>query len=325
MPDLPTLTQRIDDYFLTTWFEIRPEAIDNILESTVIWAALRNMGSWTSQVGGDFITRTIRFGTQQAKAVSKGDVFSQGEPELETMARWEWKYLSAHVQRSVFDDQKNNGPAKIKSLVGQRLRAARESMEQHYEEKLMRTANLTEDAADKDIQGINDIVPPFGDRNTGTYGGISRSNAYWSPKYRELTAAPEVNLLSDMKVLYNDIFNNQAAPNLILSARNLFELYEEFALDISQIIKDEGTRLADLGFEVLRFKGKPMVWSPNVTESNLLMLNTEFIEIVYDPELWFSMTPWKTIPLQGERIAHILSAVNLVSSQLRRHGRLYAS
>jgi hypothetical protein len=128
-----------------------------------------------------------------------------------------------------------------------------------------------------------------------------------------------------MKKLYNGIFKNKQAPDLIISDRGLFEMYESFALDISQIIKETDTRMADLGFDVLRFKGKRMIWSDDATTDDMLMVNTEHIKVTYDPQLWFEMTEFKPIPLQGERIAHILLAMNTISGQLRRHGRLYYS
>ena len=126
-----------------------------------------------------------------------------------------------------------------------------------------------------------------------------------------------------MRTLYNSLHNNQSPPNLIITDQNIFETYEDFSADTIQIIKDESTFLADLGFEVLRFKGKPMVWTPGITADQILMLNTDFVEVVYDPGLWFDMTDWKPIPLGMERIAHIMSALNVISGQLRRHGRIF--
>jgi hypothetical protein len=321
MPTLPEFTRTIDNSFVTTWYEIRPEAIDNILTANVIWAALMGAGTLKTQVGSEIITRTIRYGTSDASAVKKGDVLSQGEDELETMAIWKWRYLATHVQRSLFDDQVNNGKSKIKDLVGLRLAAAREALEAKLEERTL-AAEVTDETG-KEIQGLNDLVPSFANRATGTYGGISRSNSWWQSKYKALSANPEVNLLADMKNLYNTIHANQSPPNLLVTTQAMFELYEDFALDKSQLIKDESTRLADLGFEVLRFKGKPLVWAPNMTDDNMLMLNMNYIEVVHDPSLWFDMTEWKPIPLQGERIAHILSTCNIIGTQPRRHGRLY--
>jgi hypothetical protein len=336
---LPSLTRTIDNAFVTTWYDIKTEATDNILNATVVWAAMNQAGCIKPQVGSDLITRTIRYGQGTATEIQKGDTLPQGDPELETMAIWKWRTIASGVERDIFDDQKNNGPSKIKDLVATKLDAARQALVQKYESSMFNVAATAETG--KLFQGLNDLVPLVADRTTGTYGGIARpssystssvgtvavptgTNAWWGPKYLAgaLTTL-EDDLLSDMKKLYNSVHNNQVPPNLIVTDQNIFETYEEFALDISQIIKDDTTRLADLGFEVLRFKGKPLVWTPNITANNMLFLNLDFIDIMYDPSYWFDMTDFKPVPLETKRIAHILCFANMVSDQLRRHGRLY--
>ena len=59
MTTLPTYTRTLDDAFVTTWYEIREEAIDNILDATIVWNILMGSGSFTEQTGGEIITRTI--------------------------------------------------------------------------------------------------------------------------------------------------------------------------------------------------------------------------------------------------------------------------
>jgi glutamine synthetase adenylyltransferase len=59
-----------------------------------------------------------------------------------------------------------------------------------------------------------------------------------------------------------------------------------------------------------------------MTANHMIMLNTQFTEIVYDPDYWFAMSEWKAEPTTTRRIAHILSFANMISDQLRRHGRL---
>lgn len=334
---LPTFVRTIDNAFVTTWYEIREEAIDNILNATVLWASLNQAGCMTPQVGGDIITRTIGYQYPSAVEITRGDTLPSGEVEMETMAIWSWRSIATSVQRSLFDDQKNNGPAKIKDLVGMKLKGARDGMEQKLEASLLNP--IVADESGKLVQGLNDMIPPSASRTTGTYGKIARPSAYvdsgngvfvgsgtndwWGPKYLSSSLASiEDTLLTDMKKLYNSVHANQSPPNLIVTTQKIFEIYEEFALDASQIIKDESTKLADLGFEVLRFKGKPLVWTPGVTANHMLFINTDFVEVVYDPSMWFDMTDWKPIPLQSERIAHIVAFLNVVSSQLRRHGRL---
>lgn len=322
---LPTLTRTLDDVFTTSWYDIKTMAIDNILDGTPVWAALKDAGCFKTQRGGIFITETIRHGEETATAVKKGTVLPQGEPELETMARWTWKYCASHVQRSIFDDQQNAGPSKIKDYVQVRMGAAREAITQKYEANAFGT-HVSDEVTDE-IQSLNDVVAPQSGYTAGTYGAISRSNSWWQSKYKQFTTPVAVNLLDDMKNLYNTISNNQEPPNLLICDQDTFEIYEQFALDQSQLIKETDTRLADLGYDVLRFKGKRMIWTNNVQISStrqMLMLNTNYIKVIYDPAMWFDMTNWKDIPLQGDRIAHIVSAMNIISNQLRRHGRLYA-
>lgn len=335
---LPVLTKTIDNNFVTSWYEIRTEAIDNILDATPIWAVLNAAGCMKAQSGSEYITRTIRHGEDTATAVRKGDTLPTGEVELETMAMWTWRTIAGKVQRDTFDDQKNSGPTKIKDYVGQRLTAARDALEQKFEASTLNA--IVTDESGRELQGIHDMVPPIASRSTGTYGLIARpltyavdsglgvsvpatGNTFWGPRYHTgALATIEDDLLSDMKTLYGGIHNNQSAPNLILCTKTMFDIYEDFAVDISQIIKDESTRLADLGFEVLRFKGKPLIWTSAMTANHMIMLNTQFIEFVYDPNFWFMMSDWKAEPTTTKRIAHILSFGNMISDQLRRHGRL---
>ena len=339
---LPTFTKRIDDAFTETWYEIQAEAIDNILNATPIWAILKLKGCFTPQSGSDMITRTIRYGTQASVDVKKGDTLPQGEPELETVARWTFRHLATHVQRDLFTDRENRGKFKIKDYVAKRLQAARDSMVQQYETEVTAAFSTAAETTSKAIQGLNELLPPYANACTGTYGLITRpatlaasgnvykpatGNTWWGSAYKAMTLPVEVNLADDMRSLYNGISDNMEPPDLIISDLNPYEYYESYGLDMSQIVKDEGGQMVDLGFSVLRFRGKPWIWSNNVALSGpkmeVLMLNTKYIEVVYDPGMWFDMTEWKSIPLQATRIAHILSACNIITTQPRRHGRLY--
>lgn len=348
---VPTFSQTIDDYFVSIWNKIRLEIADNILDATPVWALLKEKGCMKTQVGGSKIERTIGYGVETSLAIVKGDVLNQGEPALDTAAYWPQRYLSGHIQRSRIDDQQNSGPAALRNMVERRIKAAKDSLVAKFETQILGAHETTE--AGKEMQNLNDILPmlmatggdPEAEMVAGKYGGIDRcsaivagangvlkpdtsgTNSWWGGAVYKMNLPIAVNLLSDMKKMYNAVGNNQEFPDMIVCDLNSFELYEDFALDATQIIKDESTKMADLGFEVLRFKGKPMIWTPNAysddSDMQMLFLNSKHIEIVYDPNLWFEMGEWKTIPLQLERIAHIVCCVNVISDQLRRHGRLY--
>src|SRR5829696_4323647 len=107
---LPTFTKAIDSAFVRTWYDIRAEAIDNVLLATPVWAALKMKGCFKTQVGGTNIEKTIRHTIgPTAKAVRKGVTLPSGEVETKTAAFWNWRYCASHIQRDLFDDQQNNG------------------------------------------------------------------------------------------------------------------------------------------------------------------------------------------------------------------------
>lgn len=332
---LPTYSAAIDSQFVRTWYEIRPEAIDNVLLATPVWAALKMKGCFKSQVGGNKIERTIRHSVGGgAVAVAKGITLPSGEVDTKTAAFWTWRYIAAPIQRNLIDDQVNNGKFRIVSYVSDRITEARDSLMQKYETDLFR-AHVTDETG-IEVQGLNDLIPPIATVTTGTYGGIARpatyssglpatGNTFWGPKYYSGNAPIEVNLRQDMTHLYNMLDMNQnEPPTLIVTTQEIFEAYEEFAVDASHIVKQGTGGLADLGFEVLKFKGKDMVWSPNVTAGVVKMINTNYVDVMYDPQMWFDMTPWKDGgPVDMDRIAHVICALNILTTQPRRHGQLY--
>jgi len=349
---LPELIRDMDDRFTETWYEIKPEAQDNILEANVVWALLKEKGRFFPQTGSDYITDTVRYGKQESTRVRKGMMLPSGEPQLETMGMWEWRFVATHVQRNLFDDRANSGKSKIKDYVKKRLDAARQGLVDGFESDVLGDTKTSETVSDTNlaIQGINDIVPTFNNddpdlriaTNNSAYGKIARPSAYasaldngmilpdptgtnalWGPKYKALTLPAEVNMLSDMKTMFNSVHNNQEPPDLILTTQDLYEIYEEMAVDKSQIIKDATTYLADLGFQVLRYKGQTFTWSPNVTASNILFLTTSRIKVHYDPTMWFDPTEWKSIALEANRIQHLLCCLNMTSNELRRFGRIF--
>ncbi len=340
---IPSLTRDIDNAFTHTWYEIRPEAIDNILDANVVTAALRERGCFTPQTGGEYITRTIRYGTETTKTVIKGYTLGQGETELTTMAMWYWKYITAHIQRALQDDQKNQGKFRIKSFVETKTQAAKEALDAALETALTADPDTTGTTAEdvnlrkaRDINSIYNMMPggtaqgaagAYGASASYKFGKIAFDNTWWRANYLTATAPMAVNLLAQMKNLYNTCTKGLESPNLIIMDQDLFETYEDFALDMTQIVKDNGSRLADLGYEVLKFKGKDVVWTSGITDNRALFLNTNYIEVVYDPTYWFEMTEWKYTQLQLERIAHIVSALNFIGTQPRRNGWLgtYAS
>jgi hypothetical protein len=335
----------MDDLFVSTWQQAKGDLVNNIIAAIPVFEALKAAGCLVAQVGGDSIKRDIYYGVGSKTYITKGSVLPIETPELMTQATWNWRYFAAAITRNIIEDQQNSGEAARRNLVATRLEAARRACIEGIETDLFgvctATASSPYEAGISAFQGLNELVPPYGYYNYGYYGGIARAspNTWWNCKMQALSSNPEVTLIDDMQQLYMAVSANMEAPNLIIASENLFRIYLSFGLNMSQIVKDEGGRLVDLGYEVARFNGKPMIYQDLVkyndggagsvgaigTDDTMLMLNTNYIELVHDPNMWFDISEWKRAPRDPNAVAHILCCLNLITTQPRRHGRLYTT
>ncbi|QDP56795.1 MAG: putative major head protein [Prokaryotic dsDNA virus sp.] len=335
---VPTLSETLNTEFTHTWYEIRPEAIDNILDATPVTALLRAKNRFKSQNGGRFIERTVLYGEKTASGFVKGDVLPVEEPDLETVALFNWGYTQVPVTRTFVDDQVNSGPEKIKDYVDTRLTAARNALVQKIEAVIMAEATWT--AASKDPLSIYDYIPDNGDGtnrfvsgSSTTYGGIDQENPWWQNQdytiaagsenqYGTKTGPASSTMYDDMRNVFNTTGAQLSNPDCIITTQSLFEIFEDFAVQKEQIIRDETTRLADLGYDVLRFRGKPITWSSRTKASQMIFLNSEFFDIVFDPKAWFDMTDWQRPSRQLEQVAYIILAWQILGYNKRFNARV---
>jgi hypothetical protein len=268
------------------------------------------------------------------------------------MARWNWKYNSVDVNQSVIDSQVNSGTFKIKDYIASRIGIARDAIVQDNETRFLRSAGTDVKATN----GLYDIVTPLTttannlfdthgvtpeDGETATAseknGNIARTNPWWRNQYYtgalgggSATDASAggyaLNLVPVMRNLFNTTTAQLEAPNFILMNRDLFEAYEDEVADKQQIVRTSfDQKAADLGFETFTFKGATVAWSDDLSTTSgnyrdLFMLNLNYMELVFDPNLWFEMTDWKSNTNQLERVAYIVSGMQLIGAQPRRHG-----
>ena len=156
---LPTLTRTIDDDFTNTWYEIRDDVIDNVLDATVFWAALKYHNCLTPQVGGEFVTRTVSYGEKSTQRIQKGTVLKQSTPDLDTMGIWDWRYFVVDINRSTIDDAKNAGKFRIKSYLARRLEAARNAIVQDLEGYISHWSDFYSGIASPN--GLYDVCPNY--------------------------------------------------------------------------------------------------------------------------------------------------------------------
>jgi hypothetical protein len=163
---------------------------------------------------------------------------------------------------------------------------------------------------------------------TGTLGGLDRSvNPYLQNQYKDFSALTvAANLLDEMTAMYNNCSiykgNESRTPDIILCDQTTYQYYEKLCRALHMIVANVTSR-AGLGFGNLMFKDVELFWAPNVPAGTMYFLNSKTIELPYDPDAWFEMTPWKEIPDSLDRMAQIVCVCNLICHTPRKNGVIF--
>lgn len=354
MATLTSITRELDDTFMNTFYEIRSDSIDNILEATVFTLALKEYGCLKSYMGGTYgWTSRARYGTKSTQRFQEGSTVTQEPKKLVTFPHLDWRYWCVDINRSLIDDAKNSGPYQIKSYIAERMEAARDALVQDLETYLFQWGDYY--TTPYQINGLWDIVAPqvaitatapggaSDAQATGTSNGnVNRTNTWWRNwvAYDDSTLAATnriagatnepyaLNLTADMEHFYNCIGANMESPNFIITKQQIYEAYKEEARDKLQLVRTAfNKKAADLGFHTVTFNGATLTYSAKITGNYVVMLNMNHIDFNYHPNVWYEMTPWKDQANQFDRVAYIVCmSPGLATGQPRRHGvMLYAS
>ena len=315
-----SLTEALDNLYITTWVNMKGEAADNIFNATPFWAWMKSNSRFKEVSGGRFLPEPLEYAENDGVGfIGKGGTVPMNDREFLTEAIYDWHYLVAPLVRFGTDDHKNRGKALIMNYVNSKLSNAQNSQITVLESTLFAGAGAVGGA----FNGLQLLVADDPTTST-TVGGINQSTySFWRNRTSNLTGVSFATTgLARMRTLYNDCMNNRAQdrPDIIMSGQTPYELYEDSAFDKLQIYN---VKMTDLGFEHLVFKSTPMVWSPACANTRMYFLNTRFLYFVMDPGLYFDMTEWKPIPNQvNDRAAQIISACSLVTNRRRVQGVL---
>lgn len=312
------LTEKLDGLYTTTWQLMKAKATDNIFTATPFWYWLNSKGRRRGESGGRWIGVPLLYGKNTTVAtIGRGGSVDITDDDLMTTAKYDWKTLVANVIRYYEDDQQNQGKNQIMNLLQAKLKTAELSMIDKLE--TMAFADGTGNGA-KDFMGLQGMVKASfsGD----TLGGVdANTNTWWQNKYKDCTSTAGdtiVEIKNGLSNLYNTCSVGNDHPTLIIGFQAFYEWYENYVLQ--PILRVYDTKMGDVGFEALKYKGAALTWSPSAPDAKVYMLNERYMEFVYDTSADFYMTEWKPVPNQLDRMAQIVLRGNLISSNRRMQG-----
>lgn len=315
-----SLTEVLDNLYASTWQHMREEVIDNIFDSAPFWFWLKEHNKLRSVSGGRHILDTLEYAKNDGVGfIGRGGTVPLNDREFLTNSVWDWRYLQAPLVRFGVDDQKNRGKTRILDLAKAKLNNAQESLVDTLETTLFGGAG----AEGAGFDGLQLLVADDPTTNV-TVGSINQSTeSWWRNKTDNMTGVSfATSGTARMRTMLNNCMNSRKKdrPDILMTTQFVFEQYEDNILDKYQ---HTDKKMNDLGFENLKFKNIPLVWSPACGAGRMYFLNTRFLSFVYDPALFFDMTEWKAIPDQiNDRAAQIITACSLTTNRRRVQGIL---
>lgn len=255
-----------------------------------------------------------------------------------TAAEYEWRRIAGSVNMDYDRLDKNSGDdVKLFDLMKGMMDNLKSSMQFKVNDMLLKPKAL----GTKEPLGLMDIVQddPSSNPASGALGGIdAAANSWWRNQTQnqasaaygtDQTGAGPVGL---RKLIRDCTFGADQTPNLIIGGDVAFEALERSALNQIRYMGDKEKIIANMGFQVLMFKGLPVVMEKRIpvlrSEASLTgdafyVLNTKFLKLWGMKNRWFEPTKTKEPVNQDTVVQSIITACQFATDNRRTLGVQY--
>jgi len=301
---------------------MRPKAVDQIFKATPGFYWLYSKGRVKLVSGGRWIGAQLMYAKNTTvQSIAKGGKVTILNPEILTVAKFDWKTVAGSVVRLHSDDTENTDKYSILNQADAKLKNLELSMIDYFEGILFGDGSGNGGLDFDGLQNLVSVTP-----TVGTVGGFDRSDAaysWWRNFQRTYSVtnmlSGDIGILFNLRKMYNSISIGNDHPTLGLMDQASYELTEASLVPMLRIY-DAG--MGDAGFEALKYKGTALTYSPSAPAGEARFLNERYIELIINTHANFAMTDWKPIPDQLDRVAQVVVKGNLVINNARMHGVL---
>lgn len=321
-------TREINAYLTATFAEYERTLQDQIFDDA---PALAYMNGSLGKVvrGTDTIKKTLGGGERVVVPLLYGqnttvDSYA-GAEQLQTAiqdgitnAVFDWAQYSVSISITGLQKRGNMGSHRILNLLQAKTTQAEMSIQERLNQNLWSVASATPGNGGKDIISIPSLVDA-----TVAIGGHNPSVNTWWVSHVNTTGG--VFLTNDagliaMRNTFNTVTIGNRSPDICFMPQLLFEDYEQHGQDDRRHIN---TKILDLGFRTLEFKGIPVIFDRDMPSGEIYFLNGSYITWYVHRDADLSMTPagFQTPVGQDVSVAIILLQAQATISNRRRVGK----
>lgn len=336
------------DALLTTTLQkwLSKNAVDQILTSNAFFNALRSRpnGYKTLDSLGERARAPLRYGLVTPDSYGDYDVLKLQPSDGLTTAFYEWRQMATPVMISGMELAKNSGEAQIINLLEEKVEQAMDGAKEWVAKTILQG------------QAVNDgtsLTTPYTSPNNGStfveplfhlvrvdptasavIGNINQSTYdWWRNRTLNSTATNFAGFLNELNKAWIDCGKGTGGyPDLNLCDENVFLLYQKALTAFHQ---NPSYRFADIPFENLAFKGKPLVWDEfmpdaaggsttlNPLSGTWVMLNTQTFQLQAYSKENFTATPFEKPTNQDAKVSMIMWKGALVCTARRKNGVIH--
>ncbi|MBP3545610.1 MAG: phage major capsid protein [Alphaproteobacteria bacterium] len=266
-----------NDIFTTTLKNRSGQLADVVSNNNALLKRLQEKGHSRNISGGSKIVEELEYGQGDMTWYSGYDTIEYTPKQLFTAAEYSLKLCAVPVAISGEDMLKNSGHFQMMDLFEKRIENAVKTMSNKMAEAVYGDGTS---AGGKAIGGLKLLIADAPE--TGVVGGIDRStagNEFWRNKSTTVaTPLTTDSIRPAMDKMYMSLNRGTDKPDLIVTGNDLYSLFEQ-SLTAQQRFTD--SKLAEAGFETLRFKGADVVCDAGqggcCPEDRMYFLNTNYL------------------------------------------------
>ncbi len=314
------MNDRYDEILSTTLKNYRDTLVDNVTKDVALFNWLDQKGNKKTETGGEAIVVPVMYALNSTVGSYSGyDIIDTTPQKGIGNALYQWKQAAGSVSISGREFRQNNSEHAIIKLLDAKVEQLKLSLADHFNERLFKDGSGNDG---KDIDGLALIVDSS--PSTGVVGGIDAAVVEVWRNFQTSgakTTNPFDNLIKKMNTTYNSISKGIDHPDFGVATQTVFEGYEgQLTKNINYNVALVDTKMADFGFQNLKFKGMMLVYDDACNAGCMYMLNSRYLNLVAHKDADFAISDFIKPETQDAKAADIIWMGNLICSNRARQG-----
>lgn len=253
--------------------------VDNISKNNALFYKMRQNGSFVPVSGGKVFREKLLYAENTNTAWSDAyATFNTNAQNYLTYADFSIKNISTSIGFFDTDISQNSGKEQLIDLITSGIKQTIITVTNQVAEGLFSDASNP-----LEIEGLQHLISKT--PTSGVVGGIDRANhEFWRNQVYDFSVAGVTPSKSTIQDAMNSLYlkclvqGAQNAPDTIIADAIFWDFFRGSLTDIQRVTN---AKMAEAGFDVIRFKNADVVYDPNCPASTMYFVNSSHLKLKY--------------------------------------------